>query len=147
MRGPSGSGCLPFKSIWPASWSHILHVGTDPLDYTNASSVAELPEFIRASDRILEENERQEPIAFLSFNPRAGVLIEGTGGIRKLRWNRGSRGKSGGVRVIYYFHDVSMPLYLLTVFAKGQRANLSRAQRNTLGSPVSVLVCAWKENR
>ena len=49
--------------------------------------------------------------------------MEGTGGVRKLRWGRGAQGKSDGFRVTYYFHDESMPLYLLTLFAKNQRAN------------------------
>ena len=46
--------------------------------------------------------------------------------MRKLRWARDGRGKSGGVRVIYYFHSETMPLYLLTMFAKNERANLSK---------------------
>jgi hypothetical protein len=49
------------------------------------------------------------------------VLIPGTGGIRKLRWAREVMGKSGGVRVIYYFHGERMPLYLLSVFGKNQK--------------------------
>ena len=46
--------------------------------------------------------------------------------MRKLRWARDGRGKSGGERVIYYFHSEAMPLYLLTMFAKNERANLSK---------------------
>lgn len=66
--------------------------------------------------------------------------MEGTGGIRKLRWGRGSRGKSGGVRIIYYYHDERIPLYLLTVFGKNERANLSKAERNDLAKLVDLLV-------
>lgn len=62
--------------------------------------------------------------------------MEGTGGVRKLRWRKGNRGKSGGVRVIYYFHSEAMPLYLLTVFGKNERANLSKAERNALSALV-----------
>lgn len=54
-------------------------------------------------------------------------------------------GKSGGVRVIYYFHSDAMPLYLLTMFAKNERANLSHAERNELAGLVDVLVRAWFE--
>ena len=53
-------------------------------------------------------------------------MIEGKGGVRKLRWARDDRGKRGGVRVIDYFHSEAMPLYLLTIFAKNERANLSQ---------------------
>jgi hypothetical protein len=67
-------------------------------------------------------------------------LGTGTGGIRKLRWGRGSKGKSSGVRVIYYYHDQRLPLYLLTMFGKGERANLSKADRNALSKLVSILI-------
>jgi hypothetical protein len=71
--------------------------------------------------------------------------MEGTGGVRKLRWGLGGQGKSGGVRVIYYFHSETMPLYLLTLFAKNERANLSKAERNDLADLVDILVQAWFE--
>ncbi|MBR8653664.1 type II toxin-antitoxin system RelE/ParE family toxin [Achromobacter sp. Marseille-Q0513] len=70
--------------------------------------------------------------------------MEGTGGVRKLRWRRGDQGKSGGVRVVYYYHDDLMPLYLLTIFAKGDKANLTKAERNDLADLVGVLVNIWK---
>lgn len=84
-------------------------------------------------------------VDYLAAQPKAGDLIEGTGGVRKLRWARGGRGKSGGVRVIYYFHSDAMPLYLLTMFAKNERANLSKAERNELAGLVDVLVQIWFE--
>ena len=65
--------------------------------------------------------------------------------MRKLRWARDGRGKSGGVRVIYYYHSEAMPLYLLTMFAKNERANLSKAERNALAGLVGVLVQIWLE--
>ncbi|MEQ1815777.1 MAG: type II toxin-antitoxin system RelE/ParE family toxin [Nitrosomonas sp.] len=72
-------------------------------------------------------------------------MIEGTGGIRKLRWGRSGRGKRGGVRVIYYYHSELMPLYLLTLFAKNKQDNLSKAERNELEKLVDILVAAWIE--
>jgi hypothetical protein len=75
----------------------------------------------------------------LATHPRPGDLIQGTGGIRKLRWARGGRGKSGGVRVIYYFHSDRIPLDLLTVFGKGEKADLSKGERNELAKLVDVL--------
>ena len=64
-------------------------------------------------------------IAYLSEHPNSGVIIQGTGGIRKLRWARGNKGKSSGIRVIYYVHSEIMPLYLLAVFGKNEKANIS----------------------
>ncbi len=106
-------------------------------------TIAELPEFIRSAERLLSDAERLDVIRYLAEHPLAGDLLEGTGGVRKLRWGRGGRGKSGGVRVIYYFHSESIPLYLLTLFAKNERANLTKAQRNELADLTGLLVRAW----
>jgi hypothetical protein len=110
-------------------------------------TVAELPGYIRIADKLLTEIERQELINYLAEHPKDGDLMEGTGGVRKLRWGRGGQGKSGGVRAIYYFHDEDMPLYLLTLFAKGDRANLSKAERNDLAELTALLVKTWKGRR
>jgi hypothetical protein len=71
--------------------------------------------------------------------------MEGTGGVRKLRWGRGTQGKLGGVQVIYYVHSDAMSLYLITLFAKNERANISKAERNDLEDLVSQLVQIWLE--
>lgn len=106
-------------------------------------TIAEMPEFVRRVDALLSEVERQALIDYLAASPRAGVILQGTGGIRKLRWARQGSGKSGGVRVIYYFHNEATPLYLLTIFGKGERDNLSKAERNELAQSVRFLVQAW----
>ena len=56
-------------------------------------TIAELPEFIRTAEKLLTETERQDIIRYLADHPKAGDLMEGTGGIRKLRWGRGGQGK------------------------------------------------------
>jgi hypothetical protein len=106
-------------------------------------TIAEMPEYIRRAKRLLSETERQAVINYLAAFPKAGVILQGTGGIRKLRWARQGSGKSGGVRVIYYSHNEQIPLYLLTVFGKGEKANLSKAESNELASLVRILVSAW----
>jgi mRNA-degrading endonuclease RelE of RelBE toxin-antitoxin system len=103
-------------------------------------TVAELPEYQRQAEKLLSEGERHNIVSYLAAFPKDGDLIRSTGGVRKLRWGRGGRGKSGGVRVIYYFHSEHMPLYLLTLFAKNERADLSRAERNELARLVDILV-------
>lgn len=110
-------------------------------------TLAELPEFIRTADKLLSATERHDLICYLAQHPKAGDVMEGTGGVRKLRWQRGGQGKRGGVRVIYYFHNDQMPLYLLTLFAKSERANLSKAERNELSDLTDLLVKAWREKR
>jgi hypothetical protein len=108
-------------------------------------TVAEVPEYIRRAEKLLSEAERRDVIEYLAAHPKAGDLLEGTGGVRKLRWGRGGQGKSGGVRVIYYFHSDAMPLYLLTLFAKNERANISKSERNELAGLVDILVNTWLE--
>ena len=105
-------------------------------------TIAELDEYQRRAEKLLAERERQDIVNYVAAFPKTGDLIPGTNGVRKLRWRRGGKGKSGGVRVIYYFHSERMPLYLLTVFAKNERADLSQAERNDLASLVDTLVDA-----
>lgn len=66
-----------------------------------AITVGETAEFIRAAKKIMDDQERAAVVDFLSQHPEAGSIIEGTGGVRKLRWSLPGAGKSGGVRVIY----------------------------------------------
>lgn len=110
-------------------------------------TIAELPEFIRIAAKLLSETERMEIVRYLAEHPKSGDLMEGTGGVRKLRWRRGNHGKSGGIRVIYYFYDEHMPLYLLTLFAKGDRANLSKNERNELSALTGLLIKTWLKRR
>jgi hypothetical protein len=106
-------------------------------------TVAETPEYLRRADKLLTDSERGDVVDYLAAHPKAGDLMQGTGGVRKLRWARAGRGKSGGVRVIYYFHGEAIPLYVLTVFAKNERANLTKAERNDLADLVETLVDYW----
>jgi hypothetical protein len=108
-------------------------------------TVAEMPEYIRRVEKLLSAEERRNVVDYLAAHPKTGDLMEGTGGVRKLRWGRGGHGKSGGVRIIYYFHSEAMPVYLLTLFAKSDRANLTKAERNDLADLVETLVHAWFE--
>lgn len=103
------------------------------------ATVAETPEYLRCAERLLSAAARAEVVEYLAARPKAGDVIPGTGGVRKLRWARGGRGKSGGVRVIYYFHSEAIPLYLLTVFGKNEKANLSKGERNELAKLVGEL--------
>lgn len=64
-------------------------------------ALVELPEYIRDADRLLDEQSQEELKSFLARNPKTGPIMQGTGGIRKLRWARTGAGKSGGIRVIY----------------------------------------------
>jgi hypothetical protein len=105
-------------------------------------TVAETTEYSRRAKKLLSEQERNDLIAYLAAHPEAGDVMEGTGGVRKVRWAREGKGKSGGVRVVYFYHNEGMPLYLLTLYGKSEKDNLSAGERNDLSKLVSILVCA-----
>ena len=108
-------------------------------------TVAETEPFQRKVGRLLSGNEKTELVAYLAMHPNAGALIQGAGGIRKLRWARSGMGKSGGVRVIYYFHSLDIPLYLLTLFGKNEKSNISLDEKNVLSKAVKELVKYWSQ--
>ena len=108
-------------------------------------TVAETQAFQRKIEQLLSEQEKEDLIAYLAEHPNSGTLMKDTGGIRKLRWAKSSRGKSGGIRVIYYFHSEFMPVYLLAAFGKNEKANLSKNDRNALAKGVKELVASWRK--
>ena len=103
-------------------------------------SVVEMPEFQAATRRMMAEEERSLLVDYLAYNPTAGELIPGTGGVRKLRWALEGRGKRGGARVGDFYHNEAMPLFALTAYAKNERANLSQADRNDFRRLTALLV-------
>jgi hypothetical protein len=95
-------------------------------------TVVETPEFRRRVRSLLSEKELGALVDHVAAAPDDGDLMVGTGGARKLRWAAKGRGKCGGVRVITYFGGSEVPVFLLTMFGKGERVNLSKAERNDL---------------
>jgi hypothetical protein len=90
-------------------------------------TVVELPEFQKRAKAIMSELERESAINFIAANPEAGVSLGG--GLRKVRIPREGGGKSGGYRTIYVFGGAHMPIFLITVFAKNEKANLSKTEQ------------------
>jgi hypothetical protein len=86
------------------------------------------------------EAERDAINLAIAADPLTGDLIRGSGGVRKLRFGLDGRGKRGGVRVIYYFRDDHLPAFLLTLFAKNERSDLSQGEIAALRKLVGVLV-------
>ena len=85
----------------------------------------ELPTFTRKIASRLDEESLGELEAELMDRPDWGVLIPKGGGLRKVRFAPSGRGKSGGVRVIYYWKSKAGEIYLFDVFAKNEKENLT----------------------
>src|SRR4051794_2935098 len=110
-------------------------------------SVVETPEFISAARTLLDDDERMALVDFLASHPDAGDLIQGTGGVRKLRWALEGRGKRGGARVIYFFHNRAMPLFLLTAYAKNVRSDIGQAEKKAFRTMTKELVASFAGKR
>lgn len=103
-----------------------------PYSYA-VQTVVETPEYLTAAKAAgMSDEERERVVDYIARNPDAGALIPGSGGARKVRIAKAGRGKSAGYRVVTYYTDGKVPVFLLTVISKGQRANLTKAQRNDL---------------
>ncbi len=89
-------------------------------------TVIELDTFIRRAKAIMPDAERMGIVTYLAANPQVGVALGG--GLRKVRVPRAGGGKSGGYRTLYVFGGAHMPLILVTVFAKNEQDNLTKAE-------------------
>jgi hypothetical protein len=108
-------------------------------------TVVETPGFLRDAAAALTEDQRSELVSYLAANPEAGEIMPGTGGARKLRWKAQGRGKRGGTRAIYYYHDESLPLFLLNVFTKNEKTDLTKAERNEMKILLPRLVAGYRK--
>lgn len=109
-------------------------------------SVVETAEFQRRARAIMSEAERLELIDFVARNPTTGVSIGG--GVRKFRFARDGGGKSGGYRVIHFFNpDDGTPVFLITVFAKNEKANLTKTETEAVKALGEVLSATYRSKR
>jgi len=76
---------------------------------------------------------------FLLENPDAGKIMQGTGGIRKLRWALPDRGKSGGVRVLYIDFIISEKICIFDLFSKAKKENLTQTEKTALKQIVKTI--------
>jgi hypothetical protein len=112
-----------------------LDVATE-IPYKGAvHTVIETNAYLRAAvEARLSEAEREAIVLAVAENPELGDPIPGTGGCRKFRFAGRGKGKSGGYRIITFFSGRTIPVFLITVFNKGEKSNLSRAEQNKLKS-------------
>ena len=94
--------------------------------------IIETSAFTRRVAELLSDEDYRALQTTLVENPEVGAVIVGTGGARKVRWAAQGRGKSGGVRVIYYYATARGVILMLTVYAKSDQDTLTDAQKKAL---------------
>jgi hypothetical protein len=88
--------------------------------------------FIRQAADIWSDSEREAFVDFIANNPDAGIVIPDTGGVRKVRWKVAGTGKRGGARVIYLFRNARQPIFLLMIYAKARREDITAQEKRTV---------------
>lgn len=108
-------------------------------------TVVETPPYLSAAEEAgLSEEELEAIKTLVARYPDAGDVIRGTGGCRKIRIAGRGKGKSGGYRIITFFTGPALPVFLLTVFGKGERADLTQQERNALSALTKQIVEGYR---
>ena len=124
------AGCIP-------SWSKL----DLPL------TLVEVDPFSSQIRKVLSATEFEELKWFIATNPTAGVVIPGTGGVRKLRWAAKGKGKRGGSRIIYFFYNDMMPVWLLAAYPKNAKAKLSESEKSMMRKLIPILLERYRGRR
>ncbi len=95
--------------------------------------------YVRKVKKLLTPAERRAAEDQIAADPLYWPVVPGTGGVRKARGARASSGKRGGVRVIYYFRSRRETIYLLSIYAKSDRTDLTSADKKKLRTLVKSL--------
>lgn len=93
----------------------------------------------------ISDDDRADVVDLIAANPTVGVHIGG--GVRKVRVAGRGKGKSGGFRVVFYFDGIDIPAALLTVFGKGEKANLTNAEKRDLIAYAATIRAALTQLR
>jgi hypothetical protein len=111
-------------------------------------TVVETPAFLGDTRSLgLSDAERLTIVTWVAANPAAGDVIEGTGGARKVRFAGKGKGKSGGYRVITFFAGTDIPVFLLNIFAKNEKTDLTPRERRVFKNVLSDMVKTYRPTR
>lgn len=108
-------------------------------------TVVETPSYLAAAKGILSEEDRKEIVELVAAEPESGVSIGS--GIRKMRIGVDGRGKRGGGRVVFLYAGFDIPVFLLTLFAKNEKSNLSRSEHASLAELATKIVNEYRRKR
>ena len=104
-------------------------------------TIIELPTYLKnAKDLKVSSTILNKIKVELGANPSLGSLIQGTGGLRKIRFADDNTGKSGSYRVITFFHSKSFPVYLLSIYKKNSKDNLTEIEKAEMKKLTTLLI-------
>ena len=112
---------------------------------TKLQTVVELLEFQRRAKAVMSDDEREAAIVWIAENPEAGTLLGG--GLQKVRIPREGGGKRGEFRTIYVFGGRYMPIFLVTVFAKNEKINLTTKEQAAAVELSKEIVSMWSDKQ
>jgi len=92
----------------------------------------ETPIFTRLVKALVPDEDYRALQLALMLRPEQGALIQGSGGLRKIRWGGSGRGKSGGLRIIYFWDNEQAAFYMLLAYAKNEQEDLTPEQLRIL---------------
>lgn len=105
--------------------------------------IIEASMFTRRIKELMSDEDYKDLQEALVNRPDMGAIIQGTGGLRKLRWKLENRGKSGGIRVIYYWVTADEHIYMLLVYPKNEQEDLTPEQKKVL----QTIVERWSDEK
>jgi hypothetical protein len=115
------------------------------MEYTSkVRTVVEMPGYLKAAEAIFSEAEREQIVARVAADPECGEVMQGTGGFRKVRVARGGKGKRGGARVVYILRNEAFPIFLVTTYAKNEKGNLTKKERNELAKSADEIFAKYR---
>lgn len=103
-----------------------------------------MPGYLRVAEAIFSGAERERIVLMVASDPECGELMQGTGGFRKVRVGRSGMGKRGGARVVYILRSEAFPIFLVTAYAKNEKENLTKKERNDLAKRADEIFAKYR---
>lgn len=119
-------------------------VASDPV---RPLEIVELKSFEKEADELLSREELEQLRQELAVLRQLGTVISGTGGLRKFRWGAKGKGKRGGVRVLYYYGGDHMPIFLIAIYAKNEKVDMTPAEKKAATKLVAALNLEYRHKR
>lgn len=104
-----------------------------------SAAIAYTSVYTKRVGKVLRAEERAAMEVHVAATPEIHPVVPGAGGVRKARWGRQGKGKRGGARVIYFYRSAANVVYLLDVYAKAEKEDLTSADKQQLRELVTLL--------